>query len=388
MEHWPVLLSGGLMLFMFFVIGFVSQKLKLPSVLAYILIGIFLSGFITDKETLHSIAEIGIVLLFFLLGLDFPLHKMMGIAKKVWPAGLMDVVLNLGVAFLIALLFGLDLITALFIGAVVFATSSSITAKMLEETKRLANPEAEFILALLILEDLIAPILVSFLVGVYSGTEVNIEFISMLLFKIILLGVGAIIIGYYGFRKLGEFVEQYLERDFMPIFAVAIAFGYAGLALYFGLSEVLGAFLAGVMLTETGKAKDLEHLIFPARDLTLPFFFFWFGTSISFGEGVPMVALLLVLVVWSLAGKLIVGYFGGRQYGLSPRVALRAGFSLGARGEFSAIIAAVAPPPWKIFSGIYILATAFLGFYFFNKAPSCSKFLYQKYFKRDPLPKP
>lgn len=384
MEHWPVLLLGGLTLFMFFVVGFVSQKLRLPSVLAYILIGIFLSGLITDKEVLHSIAEIGIVLLFFLLGLEFPLNKMMEIAKKVWPAGLMDAALNLGVVILIALLFGLDFITAFLIGAVVFATSSSITAKMLEEKKRLASPEAEFILALLIFEDLIAPILVSFLVGVYSGTEVTIEFVLILLAKILLLSAGAVVIGYYGFRKLGEFVEQYLEHDFMPIFTIAIAFGYAGLALYFGLSEVLGAFLAGVMLTETGKAKGLEHLILPVRDLTLPFFFFWFGTSISFGEGVPMVGLLLTLVLWSLAGKLIVGYFGGKQYGLSPRVALRAGFSLVQRGEFSAIIAAVAPLQWKIFSGVYILATAFFGVFFFNKAPSWSKALYEKYLKKAP----
>jgi CPA2 family monovalent cation:H+ antiporter-2 len=197
------------------------------------------------------------------------------------------------------------------------------------------------------------------------------------------LSAGAIIIGYYGFRKLGEFVEQHLERDFMPIFAIAIAFSYAGLAIYFGLSEVLGAFLAGVMLTETGRAEDLEHLILPVRDLTLPFFFFWFGTSISFGEGIPMVGLLLVLVLWSLVGKLIVGYYGGQQYGLSPRAALRAGFSLGQRGEFSAIIAAVAPPQWKIFSGIYILATAFLGVYFFNKAPTWSKALHEKYLKKN-----
>jgi monovalent cation:H+ antiporter-2, CPA2 family len=385
MEHWPVLLLGGSMLFMFFVIGFTSQKLRLPSVLAYMVIGIFFSGLITDKETLHVIAEIGIVLLFFVLGLDFPLNKMMEIAKKIWPAGLMDVVLNFGFTLLIALLFGLDLITAILIGAVVFATSSSITAKMLEEKKRLASPEAEFILALLIFEDLLAPILVSFLVGVYSGTEVTLAFISILVAKIALLCFGAVFIGYYGFRKLGEFVEEYLEHDFMPLFTLAVAFGYAGLAVYLGLSEVLGAFLAGVILTETGKAKDLEHMILPVRDLTLPAFFFWFGTSISFGEGVPMIGLLLILVLWSLVGKIIVGYYGGKQYGLTPRAALRAGFSLAPRGEFSAIIAAVAPPQWKIFSGIYILATAFLGVYFFNKAPSWAKALNEKYLKKAPL---
>ncbi|MDW7674392.1 MAG: cation:proton antiporter [Bacillota bacterium] len=381
MEQWPFLLMGGIMLIMFFGISYTSQRLRMPSVLAYIVIGIILAGVITQDKELHIIAEIGIVLLFFILGLEFPLTRMMEISKKVWPAGLLDVFLNLGLGFGIAYVFGLDLMSAFLIGAVVYASSSSITAKLLEEKKRLANPEAEFILALLIFEDLVAPILVSFLAGVYSGTEATTQFLLILLIKIIGMTVGAIIIGYYGFKKLGNFVEKYLEKDFMPLLAVGIAFGYAGLALTLGLSEVLGAFLAGVMLSETGKAKDLEHLILPARDLTLPFFFFWFGTTISFGEGISMFGLLLILVVWSIIGKLLVGFYGGRAYGLTPKVAIRAGLSLGQRGEFSAIIAALAPPSLRIFSGIYILATAFIGVYLFNKAPEWAKAINLRYFK-------
>lgn len=382
MEQWPFLLMGGVILMMFFGISYASPKLRLPSVLVYIIAGIVLAGLITQKEALHNVAEIGIVLLFFLLGLEFPLARMMEIAKRVWPAGLMDVVLNLGLGLVIALAFNLDLMAAFLIGSVVYATSSSITAKMLEEKKRLANPEAEFILALLIFEDLVAPILVSFIAGVYSGADITGQFLGLLFLKIILLTAGAIIIGYYGFSKLGSFMEKYLEKDFMPLLAVGIALGYAGLALALGLSEVLGAFLAGVMLSETGKAKELEHMILPLRNLTLPFFFFWFGTSISFGEGIPMVGLLIVLIAWSIVGKILVGYYGGRLYGLTPKVALRSGFSLGQRGEFSAIIAAMAPPQLRVFSGIYILATAFIGVYLFNKAPELAKNINQRYLKK------
>jgi CPA2 family monovalent cation:H+ antiporter-2 len=380
-EQWPFLLLGGLMLLMFFGISFVSPKLRLPSVLAYIIAGIVLAGLVTQKEALHNIAEIGIVLLFFLLGLEFPLARMMEIAKRVWSAGLLDILLNLGVSLGIALIFGLNLMTAFLIGAVAYASSSSITAKMLEEKKRLANPEAEFMLALLIFEDLVAPILVSFIAGVYSGVEISGQFIGVLMLKIILLTVGAIVIGYYGFKKLGNFVERYMEKDFMPLLTVGIALVYAGFALAMGLSEVLGAFLAGVMLSETGRAKELEHTILPIRNLTLPFFFFWFGTSISFGEGVPMLGLLVVLVFWSIAGKILVGYYGGKAYGLTPKVAFRAGLSLVQRGEFSAIIAALAPPQLRVFSGIYIISAAFIGVYLFNKAPSLAKILSERYLK-------
>ncbi|KUO50190.1 MAG: sodium:proton exchanger [Desulfitibacter sp. BRH_c19] len=382
LENVSLLLLGGIMLLLFFSISFASQRIRIPSVLLFIIVGILLAGAFSKSETLHTIAEIGIVLLFFLLGLEFPLQRMLSISKKVWPAGVLDLILNLGIGFLIALLFGFNLLTAFLIGAVAYASSSSITAKMLEEKKRLANPEAEFILALLIFEDLAAPILVSFLAGAYSGAEITGQFMGVLFLKIIIMTGGAIIIGYYGFRKLSNFVEKYLEMDFMSLFAVGIAFGYAGLAIALGLSEVLGAFLAGVMLSETGRAKELEHLILPVRDITLPFFFFWFGTSISFGETVPNILFLIVLILWSIIGKIIVGFYGGRMYGLSSRVSIRAGLSLGQRGEFSAIIAAMAPSQLRVFSGIYILTTAFIGVFLFNKAPAWSKAINDKYLKQ------
>ncbi|ACA59374.1 cation:proton antiporter [Candidatus Desulforudis audaxviator] len=380
-ESWPFLLVGGITLFLFFILGFASRKLKLPSVLGFILLGIALAGWLGKSgEALHYIAEIGIVLLFFILGLEFPLQRMRDISIRIWPAGLLDVVLNLGVGLLIALLFGLNLVTAILIGAVVYASSSSITLKMLEEKKRLASPEAEFILALLIFEDLVAPVLVSFLAGVYTGAEISFPSLGFLLVKILAITGGAILIALYGFRKLSVFVERYLEADFMPLFTIGIAFAYAGLAMWLGLSEVLGAFLAGVMLSETGRSKELEHLVMPVRNITLPFFFFWFGTTISLAEGIPMAGLLAVLAVWSLIAKVLVGFYGGKIYGLSPRASVRAGLSLGQRGEFSAIIATLAPPQLRAFCGIYILITAFAGIYMFNKAPKWARWVNDRFF--------
>ena len=370
MLHLPFLLLMGLILFTFFWVSFGSSKLRLPSVLIYILLGVGAVFIFPRNEAIHWGAEIGIVLLFFLLGLEFPLARMVEISKRIAPAGLLDAVLNLGGAMGLALIFGLDSLSALILGAVAYATSSSISAKMLEEQKRLANPEAEFILALLIFEDLISPLLVSLIAGAGAGEEMTASFAALLLIKIVILVAGAVTIGHYGFRKLQSFISRHLQKEFMPLMTVGIALAYAGIAMAIGLSEILGAFLAGVMLSETGKSSDLEHLILPVRDITLPFFFFWFGTTISFGEGVSNFWLLVHMIVWSVAGKLITGYTGGRLFGLSPRVSLRAGFSLIPRGEFSAIIASLAAPQLRVLSGIYILVTAFIGVYLFQKAPT------------------
>lgn len=347
----------------------------------YIVLGTAVSSLLVESKLIHIAAEIGIVLLFFILGLDFPLARMISISRKIWPAGLLDIVLNLGGAMGVSLLFGLDIVSAFMIGSVAYATSSSISAKMLDEKKRLARPETEFILALLIFEDLVAPVLVSFISGVQSGDEISAGFMALLLLKISALVLGAILIGHYGFRRLGSFIGKHIETDFMPLLAVGLALGYAGMAIALGLSEILGAFMAGVMLSETGRSPEIEHMILPIRDITLPFFFFWFGTTIRFTEGVPFIGMMIVLVLMGVAGKIITAYFGSRLFGLSPKVSCRAGFSMVQRGEFSAIIASLALPQLRIFSGIYILITAFIGVYLFNRAPEIARWYHNKWFR-------
>lgn len=373
METIPFLLFAGLILCTFFLVSFTSQKFRLPSVLLYIILGVAVSSFFHDIKAIHTVAEVGIVLLFFILGLEFPLARMVSISKKIWPAGLLDVGLNMGGAMLIAMVFGLSFISAFIIGSMAYATSSSISAKMLEEKKRLANPEAEFILALLIFEDLVAPLLVSFIAGINAGESLSPAFMGILVSKILLLIIGAIVMGHYGFSRLNQFVSKYIQHDFMPLLGVGVALAYAGLAISLGLSEILGAFLAGVMLSETGRSPELEHLTLPVRDLTLPFFFFWFGTTIYLGEGVSYVPMMVAMAAWAIVGKILTAFAGSRMFGLSPKASVRAGFSMVQRGEFSAIIASMAPAQLRVFSGIYIVITAFIGVYLFGRAPAIAR---------------
>jgi monovalent cation:H+ antiporter-2, CPA2 family len=369
MDSLPFLLLAGAVLITFFGAGMTSLKIRIPSVLVYILLGIVLAGQFSHNESIHIAAEIGIVFLFFIVGLEFPLIRMMDVGRRIWPAGLLDVGLNLGVTMLLAMLLGLDVLSAFIIGSVAYATSSSITVKLMEEQKRLANPESEFILGLLIFEDLVAPLLVTFLVATHGGEEMTLGFAGMLTLKIVLFVLGAMAIAYFGFRRMNMFMAKNIQKDFMPLFAAGIALGYAGLALWLGLSEILGAFLAGVMLSETGKSHDLEQLFIPLRNIMLPFFFFWFGTTVHLGEGVPMPLLLGVCVLWGIVGKVLTGYYGGRISGLSPKIAARAGLSLTQRGEFSAIIASMAAPQLRVFSGVYVIVTAMAGVFLFQKAP-------------------
>ncbi|UOE93092.1 cation:proton antiporter [Alkalihalobacillus sp. LMS39] len=374
--EFPELLSAGLILLLLFFVGFLGVKIKIPNVIIFIITGIVISGMFTDTHLLHFAGEIGIVLLFFMLGMEFPIKQLLTVAKKVVKAGVLDVVLCFGVTIGICLLAGLDLVASLIIGGVLYATSSSITAKMLESSKRLANPESEFMLGLLIFEDLVAPVLVAVLVGVTAGATLTYSSMSLLIVKVMLLVAGAVLLGHFLFSKLGPFFDRYMNEDIFLLFVIGLALAYGGVALYLDLSEVLGAFLAGIMLAEVKRTHELEELVVRSRDLLMPLFFLYFGTTITLHEGVPMVGLLLLLLVWSIIAKIIVGYLGGQWYGLSKRVSLRAGLSLTQRGEFSIIIAALAVGTIQAFSSIFILLSALIGVALFQLAPSISKKIY------------
>ncbi|MBS4024227.1 MAG: cation:proton antiporter [Clostridia bacterium] len=376
--YFPVLMvSGGLFILLFF-IGFIGMKIRIPGVVLYILLGVALGGVLSGNELLNLTGEIGIVILFFMLGMEFPIRRLIEIAKKVALAGTLDVILNLVLTMGICILFGLDLITSFLIGGVVYATSSSITAKMLESSKRMANPESEFMLALLIFEDIVAPVAVAILVGLTAGTALSGFAFGLIIAKIIFLIIGAVLIGHFVFSKSGNYIDKYLSEDFFIMLVVGMALAYGGLALMLDLSEVLGAFLAGIILAEVRRTEQLEHAILPIRDLLLPLFFLYFGTTIAFGDGVPMIPLLITLLVWSIVAKIIVGYYGGLMYGLSKKVALRAGISFTQRGEFSVIIASLATDAIRLFSGVFILSSAMIGILMFQMASKITNMIFPK----------
>ncbi len=368
----PLLLAGVSLL----ILGGTSlslNKLGLPTIISYMALGLLMRHIIAGNEAVHFLAEVGIVLLFFLLGLHFPVGKMVATARRVLTGGLLDLVLSMGGVTGLLLLLGYDATFAVFMGGIAYASSSSITLSLLEQRKRLANPEAEFILALLVFEDIAAPILISILRNVSAGSQAGAgEYGHMVLYMALMI-LGTILFARHGFARLEAFVERHVDRDYLVLLTAGVALAWAGVATALGLSEVLGAFLAGVMMAETGRTDDLDRVILPLRNLLLPFFFLDFAAGIEIGGAVPHPAMLVGIIVYSLGAKVAVGMLGGRLYGLSPRVALRSGFSLIQRGEFSVVIAAMAPPPLNLLGGIYVIVTALIGVFSFERAPAIAR---------------
>ena len=378
----PVLLDAGLVLIGIFVLGFIALKTIVPNIILYILFGVALSGVLDHNVILHFSSEVAIVLLFFLLGLEFNTERLGDIAKKIWTTGIVDIILSLGVTMIISYAFGMDWITSFLIGGITYATSSSITAKLLDDKGRMANTETEFVLGILIFEDLIAPIVVAILIALNAGSSFQGIDLMILMGKIIIIAVVAIILGKTVFKKFEDFLQKLDDDDLRIALLVGIAVTYSGFAMFLGLSEVLGAFLAGVMLAEIKKVDLVGGMVNPLKNLLLPTFFVYFGTTINIGAGVPFPVLLIVLVVWSVLAKVLVGIIGGKMYGLTKRVSFRAGLSICARGEFSVVIASIAAGAIKVFAGIYIILSALIGMILFNYAPKITTLIYGKPVKK------
>ncbi|MFO3719519.1 cation:proton antiporter [Staphylococcus felis] len=385
----PILLISGLLLLLLFIGGYIANHFNVPDVIIFLLIGITLGLFIHGTPLIEFAAEVGIVLMFFMLGMEFPIRQLKTMAIRIYKPGLLDLGLSFFVTVGLLLLMHQPLPTALLLGGIVYATSSSITVKLLEKNKRMTTKDSNFLLGLLIFEDIVSPILVAIIASMYLSNAISIGNLSIVLLKIIALLIGAILLGHFVFKRLNQFIEKYISEDFFILFIVSIGLSYAGLALYLGLSEVFGAFLAGIMLAETQKPSALQQTVRNLRDLLMPVFFINFGMTIQLTNGIPMWETLCVLIVWSIIAKLIVGYVGGKQYGLRPQPAIRAGFSFTQRGEFSIIIAAFASAQIKTFSGIFILISAIIGVALFQYAPQIAKKLTkQKTIKNKATPLP
>lgn len=364
-------LAIGLTLFALFVAAFIGIKLlRIPDIVIYILVGagLSLTGYFGDTDAFKIAGEIGLIVLFFLLGMKFTFRELGRKGRKVWKASLLDIVLGIGVTFGISMIFGHDLFTSLLIAGLVYATSSSITVKLLEHKNKLDNKESGFILSLLIFEDLIAPILITILIGLSGDGFKGMDFVFIIL-KIALLVIGAVVIGKVVFKKAHKVITRFLNEDYFVLFILGVAITYGGFAYYLHLSEVIGAFLAGIMMAETNFKDKVMEVSMPVRNLFLPFFFLNFGLTLEFTDEVPAFGLLIVIVIWSILAKMIVGYYGGRWYGLDKRESFETGLVLTPRGEFSVIIAALASGVVQIFAGMYILIAALIGMFLVQMAP-------------------
>ncbi|MCQ9373001.1 cation:proton antiporter [Methyloversatilis sp. XJ19-13] len=322
------------------------RSIGLPPILGYLLVGALAGphalAFIPDTEEARQFAEYGIVFLMFSIGLEFSLPKLFSMKRVVFGLGGMQVALSVVGVITFAWLFGLSIKGAIAVGAAIAMSSTAVLIKLLVERLELDSAHGRQVIGVLLFQDLaVVPFLV--VIPVLSlGAEESMEALALAGVK---AAVALTLILYLGPRLMQRWFFVVAQRKSPELFMLNVLLVTLGMAFateHAGLSLALGAFLAGMLISETQYRYQVEEDIKPFRDVLLGLFFVTIGMKLNLALVLSELFFVLVTVLFILIGKFVVAAAASRFFGSSPGTALRVGLWLCAGGEFGFVLMALA----------------------------------------------
>lgn len=324
----------------------VFKKLKQPVVLGYILAGFLASPnftylpSISNLENIEVWADLGIVVLMFSLGLEFSFKKLMNSGSTAIVTALIIITGMTIAGFGVGYMLNLNTINCIFLGGMISMSSTTIIMKAFTDLGLRQQKFASLVLAVLIIEDLFAVLMLvllsSLAMGNVQGSELIFNIAKLSFFLIIWF-----VVGVYVLPSLLERVSDFLNSETLLIVEMGLCFSMAALSVMCGFSLELGAFVMGSILAGTVFAERMEHVVQPVKDLFGSVFFISVGMMVQpsiIAEYAPQILLLAAVVI---VGMIIFGTLGMLATGQNLQVAIQSGFSLTQIGEFSFIIASL-----------------------------------------------
>jgi monovalent cation:H+ antiporter-2, CPA2 family len=319
------------------------QALRLPVVLGYVLAGLLIGPhvpvpLVANADLVHVLSELGVILLMFTIGLELPLKTIARVGMPAALTALFEVGLVIAVGTLVANLLGFDSATSVFVGACMGISSTMLVAKAFEELNWKGG-FTEIVFAVLVFEDLIAILLLAIVAAVASGAGLDapelVKMLGKLVGFLILMLVGGLLIVPRAIR----WIAARARTETLAITSLAVCFGLATLAMEAGYSVALGAFVAGVLIAESGKGHEVFELVKPFRDIFAMVFFVSVGMTIVpaqlLVEAPNILAMTAIVLVFKPLGVSIGVFLAGN----GVNSAVRAGLSLAQIGELSFVIA-------------------------------------------------
>ncbi|KAK1183326.1 cation:proton antiporter [Streptomyces sp. NBS 14/10] len=307
-------------------------------------------------------AEIGVILLLLMLGLEYTASDLVSNLKTQYPAGLVDATLNALPGAAMALLMGWGPVAAVVLAGVTWISSSGVIAKVLGDLGRLGNRETPVILSILVLEDLAMAVYLPIITALLAGVSVAAGSLTLA----IALGVAGLVL--FLAVRYGRLISRFVSSDDpekLLLVVLGLTLLIAGIAQQLQVSAAVGAFLVGIALS--GEAAEGAHnLLSPLRDLFAAVFFVFFGLHTDPASIPPVLLPALALAAVTACTKVATGYWAAKRAGISVKGRWRAGGTLVARGEFSIVIAGLAvtagiEPELGPLATAYVLILVILG---------------------------
>jgi CPA2 family monovalent cation:H+ antiporter-2 len=340
----------------------VFQRLRQPVVFGYLLAGLIIGPHIpiplvADPQTVLALSELGVILLMFSLGLEFSIRKLVHVSQKAGAVALFECSVMVSVGYLVGQMLGLTRMESIFAGAIVGISSTTIIVKAFQEQK-VKGRVTELVFGILIVEDLIAIFLLTILTtitrsGAITPTDLALTAVRLAMFLAGLIGFGILIV-----PRAIRAVQKLGQPETTLVASIGICFAAALLALSFGYSVALGAFIAGSLIAESGHEIEIESLVRPVRDMFAAIFFVSVGMIFDPTALAQHWKAVLALTAAVIVGKVLAVTIGSFLAGHGRRTAMKAGMSLAQIGEFSFIIASVGVASGAIGGWMYPVAIA------------------------------
>jgi CPA2 family monovalent cation:H+ antiporter-2 len=366
-EHPEVLVELGAILLGLAFLSRFAARIGMPTIPLYLTAGLaFGEGgivpLVTSEDFVQVGAEIGLILLLFMLGLEYTAAELITTIRAQSGIALLDLALNFTPGFVMGLLLGFDLVLSFVLGGVTYVSSSGIVAKVLSDHGWTSNRETPVVLSTLVIEDLAMALYLP-VAGVLLGGDGDFASLAP-------AAVGVVAVG--GLLAVASRLEVGVSRlvfsrsdEALLLTILGMTILVAGAAEVFGVSAAVAALLVGIVLS--GPAAEAAHgLLTPTRDLFAAIFFAFVGLSVDPASIPPLLAPAVALALLTLGTKLVTGWIGAARAGVGIRGRVRAGTLLTARGEFSIAIAGLATSAGVVgdFEGLaisYVFVLALVG---------------------------
>jgi len=342
----------------------IFHRLGQPVVLGYILAGILIGphtppfAFIRDAHSIETLAELGVILLLFSIGLEFSIRKLRRVGAVAVIGAALEIPLMIWLGYTAGRLVGWGTTDSLFLGAILSISSTTIIAKALMDLGLTREEFARVTMGILIVEDIAAIVILVVLAGFATAGGVALADLGAAFGGVVLFVTGLTVVGLLVLPRLIHLLARIPAQEVLTVSVVGLCFGAAILADAFGFSVALGAFLTGAVMAESRHVHEIVRRIEPIRDVFSAIFFVAVGLLID-----PMVlvehwSLVLALAALTVIGKVVACSFGALIAGYPPETALRVGMTLGQIGEFSFIIATVGREAGMISDFLYPITVA------------------------------
>ena len=335
------LFQFGLVLVMASVFALAAVKLNQSTIAGYLLAGAVARFFLTPSEAFEFLSFLGAILLLFFVGLEFSISKVKSLGRKIILVGLVDLAVNFPLGVIVGILFNWSWLEVLFLGGIVYISSSAVISKLLIDAKCMDRRETKTVLGILIIEDIVMAVMLAVFASLAANPTLNAASIAFSIVKAILFCSVFIVFE----KPIRALINRILDVQLKEIFlleTIGIIFIVSILANMIGLSEATGAFFIGSAMAETIHQKRIKKMLRPLGYFSASLFFLSFGLQVNILALTPkMILMVAVLIFVSIIGKLVTGFSTIPLEGLTASEAQNIGYSLFSRGEFSILIASL-----------------------------------------------